>query len=194
MLKTQKSGIIFLAIMITILFTSITTCAWDDCPFGIEDEAYPGTCWRYVDTNGDGICDHSQSEPTEENQEEPSESGVAAQKVDNSSKFPIMLIISLLITLVLIGFLKLFIRSKKLTSSKEKIFLNILLLIFFIPSAITGVILLLMTNMGILREFGQGFTLWHNISSLFFMWITAYHIIWHTKYYIKGVKSLFRAN
>jgi hypothetical protein len=37
--------------------------AWDDCPRGEVDCVYPGECSRYVDTNGDGICDHSQAEP-----------------------------------------------------------------------------------------------------------------------------------
>lgn len=39
--------------------------AWDDCPKGVtSDCVYPGDCSRYVDTNGDGICDHSQSDPS----------------------------------------------------------------------------------------------------------------------------------
>lgn len=30
------------------------------CPFGLENDPYPGRCFRYVDTNNDGICDRSQ--------------------------------------------------------------------------------------------------------------------------------------
>lgn len=30
------------------------------CPFGLVDDPYPGQCRRYVDRNGDGICDLSQ--------------------------------------------------------------------------------------------------------------------------------------
>jgi hypothetical protein len=37
--------------------------AWNDCPKGWVDDPYPGACRRYVDTNNDGICDLSQSEP-----------------------------------------------------------------------------------------------------------------------------------
>ena len=37
--------------------------AWDDCPRGEVDCVYPGECSRYIDTNGDGICDLSQPEP-----------------------------------------------------------------------------------------------------------------------------------
>lgn len=31
------------------------------CPFGLVNDPYPGQCSRYVDLNGDGICDLSQS-------------------------------------------------------------------------------------------------------------------------------------
>jgi hypothetical protein len=37
--------------------------AWDDCPRGLVNDTYPGACSRYIDTNKDGICDHSQPNP-----------------------------------------------------------------------------------------------------------------------------------
>jgi hypothetical protein len=37
--------------------------AWDNCPKGLVNDPYPGECRRYVDTNGDGTCDLSQSKP-----------------------------------------------------------------------------------------------------------------------------------
>ncbi len=37
--------------------------AWDNCPRGVTNCAYPGLCGRYVDTNGDDICDLSQPKP-----------------------------------------------------------------------------------------------------------------------------------
>jgi len=194
MIKLQKGCFLILSILITLAFFSLSASAWDDCPFGLEDEPYPGTCWRYEDENNDGICDHSQSEPIEETQEENVEADSPSQQQKNSTRFPTMLIVSFLITIILILILKILVKRKKISNAKEKIILNILLLIFFIPSAITGIALLLMANMGILREFGQSFTQLHNIGSLFFMWISGYHIIWHTKYYIKGAKNLFKTN
>jgi hypothetical protein len=184
--------VLILLFIITISFTvsSINCLAWDDCPFGIEDEPYPGTCWRYVDENNDGICDRSQSEPTEEAKGENTQSNNSLQKQERTTKFPIMLIISFVIIILLIIILKVLVRKNIITNAKEKIVLNILLLIFFIPSAITGIILLLMSNMDILRELGQNSTQIHNITSLFFMWISGYHIIWHTKYYVKGIRNL----
>ncbi len=45
-------------LLIIILFFSLTVIA-DTCPFGIYDDPYPGKCSRYVDNDGDGICDLS---------------------------------------------------------------------------------------------------------------------------------------
>lgn len=191
MKKTLKALILLFTIAITFTISSINSLAWDDCPFGLKDEPYPGSCWRYVDENKDGICDLSQSEPTEESKEEKAQSNNSIiQKQENQSKFPIMLIISFVIIVLLIIILKILVNKKIITSAKEKIVLNILLLIFFVPSAITGTVLLLMSNMDIFRELGQNSTQIHNITSLFFMWISGYHIIWHTKYYVKGIRNL----
>lgn len=54
---------------IVLVFTSLqtslinNTLAWDDCPHGLENDPYPGDCNKYIDTNDDGFCDHSQSDP-----------------------------------------------------------------------------------------------------------------------------------
>ena len=39
--------------------------AWDDCPRGLVNDPYPGVCRLYEDTDGDGICDLSQSKPAD---------------------------------------------------------------------------------------------------------------------------------
>ena len=114
------------------------------------------------------------------------------KRKQQSTRFPVVLLISLIIVMILIISLKYLVITKKITKTKEKIIFNILLLIFFIPSAITGVLILLMTNMKILIELGPNLTQLHNISSLFFMWISGYHIIWHTKYYLNSMKNLLK--
>ena len=50
-------------IFILIAFSSTSIYAWDNCPYGLEDDPYPGECKRYIDTDGDGICDRSQPAP-----------------------------------------------------------------------------------------------------------------------------------
>ena len=192
MKKNFKKTIILLSVVTLFIGFSSNVSAWDDCPFGYEDEEYPGTCWRYIDTNNDGICDHSQEESSLESDSEEIKANIESTQNQDSTRFPILLVLSLIITLTLILILKTLVKKKKLSNTKEKIILNLLLLIFFIPSAITGIVLLLMTNMRILIDLGPSFTQLHNISSLFFMWISAYHIIWHTKYYMKSMKKLLK--
>ncbi len=192
MIKIHKKTLLTFGLVLILIALSSKSLAWDDCPFGYEDEEYPGTCWRYIDTNNEGICDHSQSDPTEEKKLENEEGNISTLDQEINIRFPILLIISFVITLVLILILKIFVKKGKITNSKEKIIFNILLLIFFIPSAITGVVLLFMTNMRILINLGPSFTQLHNISSLFFMWISGYHIICHTRYYMKSMKNLVK--
>lgn len=74
-LKMKKYIGTAIVLLIAIFIQVLPVFAWDDCPLGLVNDPYPGSCPRYVDTNGDGICDHSQS-PPETNSEEviPSES------------------------------------------------------------------------------------------------------------------------
>jgi uncharacterized membrane protein YfcA len=56
--------ILTLLVVVGVLWVGTTSAwAWDDCPLGLVNDPYPGACPRYIDTNNDGICDHSQSDP-----------------------------------------------------------------------------------------------------------------------------------
>jgi len=59
---------IFWLFLILFLLLNIQTSlsqAWDSCPFGLENDPYPGECGRYIDTDQDGICDLSQPNPAD---------------------------------------------------------------------------------------------------------------------------------
>jgi hypothetical protein len=45
---------------------SLATKAGATCPFGRTNDPYPGECSRYVDLNGNGICDLSEISTTTE--------------------------------------------------------------------------------------------------------------------------------
>ncbi len=53
----KKSFILFFCFFIIIGFS------WNDCPFGMVNDTYPGECGKYIDTNNNGICDHSEPAP-----------------------------------------------------------------------------------------------------------------------------------
>ncbi|MBU1322545.1 hypothetical protein KKE48_04595 [Patescibacteria group bacterium] len=57
----RKLLIIGLAVL--ALLVSVTPAlAWLDCPYARVNDPYPGSCFRYLDTNQDQLCDHSQAE------------------------------------------------------------------------------------------------------------------------------------
>jgi hypothetical protein len=72
-MSSRKRKIAVLATIVSLaLFTLVyglalpsDALAWDDCPRGLVNDPYPGACRRYVDTNDDGICDLSQSKPSD---------------------------------------------------------------------------------------------------------------------------------
>ena len=57
---------ILFILMVMAMFSVVlptTVLAWNDCPSGEINDAYPGDCNKYIDTDKDGICDHSQPAP-----------------------------------------------------------------------------------------------------------------------------------
>jgi hypothetical protein len=62
-MKRYRWILILLVVAGVLGLGTLSAWAWDDCPLGLVNDPYPGACPRYVDTNDDGICDHSQSDP-----------------------------------------------------------------------------------------------------------------------------------
>ena len=54
---TKKLFVLFFCFFIT------TGLSWNDCPYGMVNDTYPGECGKYIDTNNNGICDHSEPAP-----------------------------------------------------------------------------------------------------------------------------------
>jgi len=181
-------------LIILFIFLIPSVLAWDDCPFGFVDEEYPGYCGRYIDTNNDGICDHSQSEPVQLIVDNEQVNQTISNKESTKNLFEnknfLILLISFLIIIFTIITLRFLVKKEIISKLKEKIIWNILLLIFFLPSAITAFLLVLMINFQFLRDISLNFIEFHSITSFFFMWISAYHIIWHTNYYLKSVETI----
>ena len=59
----MKKIVLILTIYITLTFNTAAVYAWDDCPKGKVNDPYPGDCARYIDTDNNGICDHSEPAP-----------------------------------------------------------------------------------------------------------------------------------
>jgi len=89
-MKTWIRITIYTITALCLLGFALPVLAWDDCPLGLVDDPYPGACRRYVDTNGDGICDHSQSDPglTATASTEPTEAATEEPVPTSSEQLP----------------------------------------------------------------------------------------------------------
>lgn len=92
----MKNVIKILTLTIIFIFVFVLTpsfaLAWDDCPKDKVNDSYPGDCARYIDTDGNGICDHSEPAPEDriessgENAEEEVEGSAASARISDSQK------------------------------------------------------------------------------------------------------------
>jgi hypothetical protein len=181
----MKKIIFILAI---IVFIPSITFAWNDCPYGEVNEAYPGTCGRYTDTNHDGICDHSQDAPKsiEESAKKELISTVSANSLKNNKhkqqgnyhlwQITVFLLFLYIITRTLW-------KKKFITMVQHKKFWNILLLISFLISGILGILLIIRINRG--ENFSLPFDMlfWHVEIGIVMFIISIIHTLEHLNYF-----------
>ncbi|AXI25777.1 hypothetical protein CFE53_06445 [Methanofervidicoccus sp. A16] len=75
-----------LLIIFTILPLSL---AWNDCSYGITNSSchFPGYCSRYIDTNNNNICDHSEPAPESIGDPRGEDTNASESKLSNNSIF-----------------------------------------------------------------------------------------------------------
>ena len=228
--RLRKYITLLTIIFILVVFNSISIYAWDNCPFGLEDDPYPGECKRYIDTDGDGICDLSQPAPgdrnasvilNEENAKENiiddnkySEEGdekvtggffvaEAASTKTTLSDSPSperkslpdynFLEIFFVALLIYLGG-KFLARKLDINFCKEKKFWNVFLLISFIGSAGTGMILVFIRDYNWFRAINLNFLFWHVEFSIVMTLLGIFHALWHLKYYLSIFKKKKKNN
>ena len=173
----NNSSIICILIILIIPMIASSVSAWDDCPFGEVNDAYPGDCGRYVDTDGDGICDLSQLAPEDrDGQQEAKES--TGGRID----YFFIHIVFILITFYLVSLL---ISKKKKKMRQHRKIWNILLLITFLISGIFGILLVLRINYGIEIPLYSDLLFWHVEMGIAMAVISMFHIVWHWRYFKK---------
>jgi len=52
-----------MSLLFIFILRPLPVYAWDDCPKGLINDPYPGDCAKYIDTDNNGICDHSEPAP-----------------------------------------------------------------------------------------------------------------------------------
>ena len=158
----------------------MTEIAWLDCPYGRINDPYPGQCGLYVDTNENQVCDHS----------EPPSAGVAevAGGVGDMKNFVLW---SSFVVLALY-FVHWYFAHKTKVGEKFKFlnraffryFWNLVLLITFIPVAVSG----------LLWAFGVtnfDFNLWHNRAGLVFTFVAVLHLLKRFRHFTRIPRASF---
>jgi len=195
--------------MAVFLFAPSPIYAWEDCPLGVTDCPYPGECSRYIDTNNDGICDHSQPAPTtstETTQDTSAENSAIVNEVTRSNEtnsttvsgenddngaesrqsyylLPITLIPSLFYIVTHVMNKRRIIKLK----SHKKLW-NMIITVSFLVTGITGMELTLFINFGIHSPLNQTITFWHAIAAIVMVVTTFFHV----HMYWKPFKNSFK--
>ncbi len=193
-LGTYRS--LMIIIILAFIVQGYGVHAWDNCPFGEENESYPGTCARYTDTDKDNICDLSQPAPADReilDESTSDSSGSSTGTIDDKAikgsginyyfiPIAILLLILYLISLALS-------KKKYISSSQQKKIWNMLLLMTFLISGIFGIMLTIQVSYGFKLPFYADLLFWHVEAGIAMALISIFHIVWHRKYFKKLISS-----
>lgn len=182
--------ILILLFAFVLAFKPVSIYAWDDCIFGKVNDEYPGDCARYIDTDNDDICDHSQPAPedrdsfkttNQENSEKENNVPVKRTKDYYLKQITLVLLIGYGVTFLLtkLGKISTFIHRK---------IWNVFLTLSFLITAILGIILILRLSYGLMPNPPFDMLFWHVETAIIFTIISIFHITWHFPYY----KRLFK--
>lgn len=137
--------------------------AWLDCPYGKINDPFPGSCELYIDTNQDLICDRSEPTP---------------QTINPAFYLIFLTLVFYFLHWYLVNQTKL---SKKLKWLKKSFFCyfwNLILLLTFLATAISGVLLILGVKSAFLPSL-------HNQLGIVFVVIGFLHLFGRIQYFLR---------
>lgn len=176
-------------ILAVLLMFSLTVYSWEDCPKGLVNDTYPGECGEYVDTNDNGICDHSEEMPATPAVTAPGGtttynniSTLVVQKQATGGYNFILISGGLLLLYVLSG--QLAGRSVSFGVCTHRKIWNVLLLVSFFATGATGILLAMRLDLRWDIPFIKDLTFWHVEMGIAMTLVAFFHCAWHSKYYI----------
>lgn len=181
----MRKSLLLLIFLGLALFSFVRPAkAWLDCPFDNVNDPYPGSCARYIDTDGNQICDHSEPSPKER------AAALKEQKSDTVNNRPINLVVWLISLPSATYFIHWYLVYK--TSEAEKFdwlnhrsftyFWNLVLLASFLPTGVSGILILLGSKSTPLFS-------WHNYAGALFTTVAFLHILARLKYFTQILKG-----
>lgn len=201
-LRCKAIATVFMGILFLALSPHPASAQWESCPFGEVDEAHPGTCGRYIDTDTDGICDRSQPAPEERPPDVVTETQEAtlqpeAQAKGNVPQTSITFIESPEETPTIpfdryhtipisIAMVLLFVASEYLVASGRlqlltvKYFWNAALAVSFLVTSVTAI-----PSLFPQYRYGISHIWWHTEAGLVMIWIGLYHTAKRISFYTR---------
>ncbi len=187
---------LYVVLLIAIL-TPIAVYAWDDCPYGLLNDPFPGQCPRYVDTNHNDICDHSESNPSSSTNtsSNPNTNNKVANnslseiKKDNQIPNENYYLIPLATTTTIIYLITYFLYLEK--RLKRSIFYriwNIVLIMSFLVTGATGLIMVIFINYGIQSSWNLTIDFWHAEFAIIMAFSTFFHFQLYWNQLKKAIK------
>jgi hypothetical protein len=190
--------------------TMSSSCA-SGCPYGILNDPYPGQCPRFVDVDGDGICDLSQPTTGTESTSTDSDTGTNPSEINDQPQSsdqaqPQSEVITddgvnisddgtgyfvLPVSMLIIGayFITFFLFKKGfLKRDKHRRIWNILVTGGYLGTGITGLLLTILINLGIRTALNPSITFWHAELAILMTIGTLIHV----HLYWKPFKNIFR--
>jgi hypothetical protein len=232
-LRGNEKKIVNAAVTVPIIAagTMAGVCA-SGCPYGLVNDPYPGQCPRYIDVNGDGICDLSQdtgaaststTTTTDSSSSQSTESSTGSDQStlnsapeigsadqnystnasalpdsgsgQDSSTFGVDGSYHVLpISILIIGgylFTHILFSRGILSQQKHRRLWNLLVTGGYIGTGITGVLLIVLINLGIRTALNPSITFWHAELAILMVIGTLIHIHLYKKPFKKMFKVLF---
>jgi len=192
---------LYVVILIALL-TPIAVYAWNDCPYGTVNDPFPGQCPRYVDTNQNRICDHSES-PSSGSLSNVSATGQANNSATNNNgnsspnnilkansvppeNFNLIPVVITTIIIYLVTYLLYL--EQRLNQNLYHAIWKYVLMASLIATGVTGLILTIFINYGIQSSWNLTIDFWHAEFAI----VLAVSTLLHLHLYWKQVKRVFK--
>ena len=198
----MKKYLFVLLAVIVIAFPNVSF-AWDDCPYGETDCS--GLCNRYIDTDGNEICDKSELAPEDRINEElivlvepelileaelleeiqiddlQEEENEKKEEKDRGMIYHLWPITAFLIGLYLLTWVLM--KKKIIQFINHRRFWNLLLLLTVLVSGLLGVLLIFRINSGVITPMPFNILYWHVEFGIAMFIISIFHTLWHWNYF-----------
>ncbi|MBN2250721.1 MAG: hypothetical protein JW724_01430 [Candidatus Altiarchaeota archaeon] len=174
-------------LLLIFLIAQAAFAQWDDCPFGLVNDTAPGSCGRFIDTDGDGICDHSEPAPEDRIMPDAQAATQASGSAAGKTQYNFILITGALTLLYIATFLMS--KKKVITPAGHRRIWNLFLLATFLGAGLTGLALAARLDLDwdipALRET----TYWHMETGIAMTIISIFHVLRHRRYYLGIVRG-----